>query len=382
MLKMNSNKKNDFKFKKFFMIVILLGLFFYTYEKTAYALGFPVFNLNNLTTIQTQINAVSEAASGAVSAVGDVARAIPGWAPGAAGGPLWNTGIAVGQGLQSLESLNADFEKMQEMYQNIMVNYNKLGHLVNAVQDAVGSVNNLNNQIKTAFNEIPGELSQSDIQLTSNPSNLINSNINNLNSEFTSLVNTSNDTGSNAFQGINNIISGESSNTADLAATSQNFTNSMVFDSNGNNGAATSPDINCPAYNEGYYYNNNGNTSLCTNFVNGFVNDASASDLYNVGVSTARAHKAELEGDEFENEITSGALGSSSNYYAYQSSVLTLTAEENAASLKNMGYIESQLKQLELTKSANDIKKEHVGATLLPQTSSEPNIAFYNKTTL
>lgn len=360
------NNRKDY-FKQFLMIIAILGLFFYTYAKTAYALGLP---LPNISLITNQIESVATAASGAMSAVGGVAESAQ-----SAGLPVATPGIGLGQALQSFESLTADVSKMQEMYQNIVINYNKLGHLINSVQDAVSSVNNLNNQIKSAFNEIPNGLTQNDIQQTSNPSNLINSNINNLNSDFTSLVNSSNNAGGNSFQGISNIISGESSNTATLAATSQSFANSMVFDSNGNNGVVASPNINCPSYNEG-------NASLCTNSVDGFVNDVSASDLYNVGVSTARAHKAELEGDEFENEIINGTLGSSSNYYAYQSSLLTLMAEENAAGLKNMGYIESQLKQIELTKSANDIKKEHISATLLPDANSEPDLNFYNQTTL
>ncbi|MHB8281998.1 MAG: hypothetical protein ACYDDE_04225 [bacterium] len=392
----NDNHKihKNFKlnFKKIFLTASIVSFSLYTYVQTAYALGLPLPNINLIT---SQIQSVASAASGVMATVGNAASSAQ-----SAGLPVATPGIGIGQALQSFESLTADESKMQEMEQNIIINYDKLTHITDSVQNAINNLNTLNSQIQTAFSEIPQGLTQNDVSVNTAPSNSITGNINSENNAFNSLQNTS--YGSN----IQNIVSGESPNKEDLSGNAQSFTNSMILNSNGITAPAPVDSINynCqPALTDnsgsgangssaasGGIENINGNnvgnitsdTQNCMDYVNGFESDVAASNLYNAGISSARAHKAELEGDEFENEISGGKLGSSSNYYAYQSSILTLMAEENAADLKNMGYIESQLKQLELSKSAAEIKKEHIGASLLEQNSQNPDLNFYNQTTL
>ncbi|MHB1680433.1 MAG: hypothetical protein ACYCTB_08020 [bacterium] len=372
----NDNHKisKNFKlnFKKIFLTALIVSFSLYTYVQTAYALGLPLPNINLIT---SQIQSVASAASGVMAAVGNVASSAQ-----SAGLPVATPGIGIGQALQSFESLTADESKMQEIEQNIIINYDKLTHITDSVQNAINNLNTLNSQIQTAFNEIPQGLTQNDVSVNTAPANSITGNINSENNAFNSLQNTS-------YGNIQNIVSGESPNKEDLSGNAQIFANSMILNSNGITAPAPANSIN---YNCQPDLTNNGgsssaanpNTQNCMDYVNGFESDVAASNLYNAGISSARAHKAELEGDEFENEISAGKLGSSSNYYAYQSSILTLMAEENAADLKNMGYIESQLKQLELSKSAAEIKKEHIGASLLEQNNQNPNLNFYNQTTL
>ncbi len=392
----NDNHKiyKNFKlnFKKIFLTASIVSFSLYTYVQTVYALGLPLPDINLIT---SQIQSVASAASGVMATVGNAASSAQ-----SAGLPVATPGIGIGQALQSFESLTADESKMQEMEQNIIINYDKLTHITNSVQNAINNLNSLNSQIKTAFSEIPQGLTQNDVSVNTVPADSIAGNINSENNAFNSLQNTS--YGSN----IQNIVSGKSPNKEELSANAQSFANSMILNSNGITAPASVNSIN---YNcQPDLTNNNGggsngisaassgieningnnagntvpNTQNCMDYVNGFESDVAASNLYNAGISSSRAHKAELEGDEFENEIAGGKLGSSSNYYTYQSSILTLMAEENAADLKNMGYIESQLKQLELSKSAAEIKKEHIGASLLEQNSRNPDLNFYNQTTL
>ncbi|MHB8232595.1 MAG: hypothetical protein ACYDDB_06815 [bacterium] len=335
--------------------------------------------LPDISAISGQIQSVETAAGGAFSALQGLAGTL-GYAPGASGGPLFNPGPGLSEAMATVDKLTADVSKMQEDYQNIVIDYDKLNHLVNSVENAVNSVNNLNNQINSAFEQIPQDLTASDVQISS-PQSLL-SGINAESMEFQNL---------NAVNGIFNpqsFVSGYSSsegsglNKTALENGSSQFTEGAIFNSNGNTGA---PDgqINCSSSDNGYYFLNSGNpVGGCTDLVNGFEADVASSSLYNAGVSAARAHKAELEGNEFMQEISGNTLKNSTNYYAYQSSILTLMAEENAASLKNLGYMESQLKQLELAKSAEEIKKEHTGAVILPQTNSEPDMNFYNDTTM
>ena len=370
----NNKIHKNFKlnFKRIFLTVLAVSFSLYTYIQTAYALGLPLPDINLIT---SQIQSVASAASGAMATVGNAASSAQ-----SAGLPVATPGIGIGQALQSFESLTADESKMQEIEQNIIINYDELTHLTDSVQNAINNLNSLNSQIKTAFNEIPQGLTNNDVSVNTAPANLIAGNINSENNAFNSLQNTS-------YGNIQNIVSGESLNKEDLSGNAQSFTNSMILNSNGITAPAPVNSIN---YNCQPDLTNNGggssaanpSTQNCMDYVSGFESDVAASNLYNAGISSARAHKAELEGDEFENEISGGKLGSSSNYYAYQSSILTLMAEENAADLKNMGYIESQLKQLELSKSAAEIKKEHIGASLLEQNSQNPDLNFYNKTTL
>ncbi len=350
-------------------------------------------SLPDISNILNEIQTVSTAASGAMTAVGAVASSAQ-----AAGLPVATPGIGIGQGLQSFEALTADISKMEEIYQGIEINYAKLLHLVNAVNNAFGNINNLNNTLNNVFagkilsnqdytggqgvNGITANgLTQSDLQGVSNINALINSlssEINEIKSQFGPLLQDGNGNGS--FSGIENIISGIAQDKDNLWGDSNNFVDSMVFDPAGNNGInafGKGPNDNC-LYNGGEFVQG------CTDYVSSFINNMSAMNLDNAGISEARAHKAEFEGDEFENQIA-GISGKSSNYYTYQSSVLSVIAEENAANLKNMGYIESQLKQLEMTDSANEIRKEHVGSSLLPPNDRNPQdngIAFYSQTTL
>ncbi len=368
----NKNQNDAFYFKVLVSFITVMAL----YLGVAYGMGLP---LPDIGAISGQIQSVGSAADGVFSALQGLAGTL-GYAPGASGGPLFNPGPGLSEAMATADKLTADVSKMQEEYQNIIINYDKLGHLVNSVENAVNSVNNLNNQINNAFNQIPQELTKSDIQVSS-PQDLI-SNINSENMEFQNLNSADNSYNPQGFISGTSGASGEILNKSELENESQTFGNGMIFNANGNTGNIN-PSINCASYNNGYYLDSNGNyTAGCTDLVNGFVDDVASSNLYSAGVSAARAHKAELEGDEFMQEITSGTLKNSTNYYSYQSSILTLMAEENAANLKNLGYIESQLKQMELSKSASEIKKEHNGAIILPQNNNDPGMNFYNKTTL
>jgi len=372
----NGNFKN-FKLnsKKIILSVSAIILSGYICVQTAYALGLP---LPDMSLITSQINSVASAASGVMTTVGNAASSAQ-----SAGMPVATPGIGIGQALQSFESLTAAESEMQEAEQNIIINYDKLTHIADSVSNTINNLNSLNSQIQSAFNRIPQGLTSNDVSVNTEPADTIGDNINSENNAFSSLQNTS-------YGSIRQIISGESQSKEDLSGSAQNLTNSLILNSNGITASVPVDSIN---YNCRQDLTDGGGADggssaygaavrNCMDYVNGFESSVAASDIYNAGISSARAHKAELEGDEFENEIAGGALGGSSNYYTYQSSVLTLIAEENAANLKNMGYIESQLKQLELSKSASEIKKEHVGASLMEQNSNNPNLNFYNKTTL
>lgn len=371
----NGNFKN-FKLnsKKIVLSVSAIVLSGYICVQTAYALGLP---LPDMSLITSQINSVASAASGVMSTVGNAASSAQ-----SAGMPVATPGIGIGQALQSFESLTAAESEMQEAEQNIIINYDKLTHIADSVPNTINNLNTLNSRIKSAFSQIPQGLTSNDVSVNTEPAGSVEDNINSENNAFNSLQNTS-------YGSIRQIVSGESRSKASLSGSAQSLANSLILNSDGITSAVPVNSIN---YNCQPDLTDSGSTSggsndgaaaqNCMDYVNGFESNVAASDIYNAGISSARAHKAELEGDGFENEIAGDALGNSSNYYTYQSSVLTLIAEENAANLKNMGYIESQLKQLELSKSASEIKKEHIGASLMEQNSNEPNLNFYNDTTL
>jgi len=357
-----------------FLIIILTAGMYYTCA--SYGLAVP---LPDIGAVSGQIQSVETAAGGAFSALQGLAGTL-GYAPGASGGPLFNPGPGLSEAMATVDKLTADVSKMQEEYQNIVINYDKLNHLVNSVENAVNSVNNLNNRINSAFEQIPQDLTASDVQ-TSSPLSLL-SNIGSESMEFQNLNAVSELFNPQSFVSGYSSSEGGSLNKAALENGSSRFTEGAIFNSNGNAGIANMR-INCSSSDNGYYFGGGGNpVGGCTDLVNGFEADAASSSLYNAGISAARAHKAELEGDGFMREISDNTLKNSTNYYAYQSSILTLMAEENAASLKNLGYMESQLKQLELAKSAEEIKKEHTGAVILPQTNSEPDMNFYSNTTM
>jgi hypothetical protein len=346
----------------------------------AYGLAVP---LPDIGAISGQIQSVETAANGAFSALQGLAGTL-GYAPGASGGPLFNPGPGLSEAMATVDKLTADVSNMQEEYQNIVINYDKLTHLVNSAENAANSVNSLNEQINSAFNLIPQDLTASDIQGGSIGSiaGSVNSNIGSESAEFQNISSAS-----PAFNPQTFISGYSSSDGGGLSKTvlengSGTFTEGAIFNSAGNTGNA-SASFNCSSLGEGYYFDDSGNpVGGCTDLVNGLEADAASSGLYNAGVSAARAHKAEIEGDEFMQEISGNALKNSTNYYAYQSSVLTLIAEENAASLKNLGYMESQLKQIELAKSAEEIKHEHDGALIMPQTGINPGLNFYSETTM
>ncbi|RZD16130.1 MAG: hypothetical protein EVJ46_08050 [Candidatus Acididesulfobacter guangdongensis] len=372
----NGNFKN-FKLnsKKIILSASAIILSGYICVQTAYALGLPLPDMNLIT---SQINSVASAASGVMTTVGNAASSAQ-----SAGMPVATPGIGIGQALQSFESLTAAESEMQEAEQNIIINYDKLTHITDSVQNTINNLNSLNSQIKSAFSRIPQGLTSNDVSVNTEPAASIEDNINSENSAFNSLQNTS-------YGGIQQIVSGESQSKEDLAGKAQSLANSLILNSNGITAAVPvnsinyncQPDLTDSGSTSGSSNDGAAEAQNCMDYVNGFESNVAASDIYNAGISSARAHKAELEGSAFENEIAGGALGNSSNYYTYQSSVLTLIAEENAADLKNMGYIESQLKQLELSKSASEIKKEHIGASLMEQNSNNPNLNFYDNTTL
>ena len=377
---MNKRKNNTKKTKLFLSSAAAVFVVSAYMAGVSYGLALP---LPDISAISGQIQSVETAASGAFSALQGLAGTL-GYAPGASGGPLFNPGPGLSEAMATVDKLTADVSNMQEEYQNIVINFDKLEHLVNSVENAVVSVNNLNNQINSAFNHIPQDLTESDVNVNSAQSliSALNSGINIESSEYANLNAAGETFNPQAF------ISGSSSSAAGalnksaLENGSSIFSEEDIFNSGGNSGAATET-INCSSLEGGYYFDGNGNPiGGCTDNVGGLLGDTASSGLYNAGLSAARAHKAELEGSEFMNEISGNALKNSTNYYAYQSSILTIMAEESAANLKNLGYMESQLKQIEMAKSSEEIKKEHDGAVILPQTNSEPDMNFYGKTTI
>jgi hypothetical protein len=335
--------------------------------------------LPDISAISGQIQSVETAASGAFSALQGLAGTL-GYAPGASGGPLFNPGPGLSEAMATVDKLTADVSNMQEEYQNIIINYDKLSHLVNSVTNAVNAINTLNGSINSAFGQIPQDLTASDVQVNSLQGVLAN--IDAESAEFQNLSSAGEPFDSGIFVSGYSSTEGSGLNKTALENGSAQFTEGAIFNSAGNTGAADER-INCSSLEGGYYFDGGGNpVGGCTDAVNGFMSDAASSGLYNAGISAARAHKAEIEGNEFMGEISGGALKNSTNYYAYQSSILTLIAEENAANLKNLGYMESQLKQIELAKSAEEIERGHTGAVILPQTNAEPGMDFYGKTTM
>ncbi len=350
----------------------------------SYGLTLPI---PDITAISGQIQSVETAANGAFSALQGLAGTL-GYAPGASGGPLFNPGPGLSEAMATVDKLTADVSNMQEEYQNIIINFDKISHLVNSVEDAVGSIDNLNNQINSAFNEIPQDLTKSDVQTGSlqNMISGINSAINYESSEYGNIASEASNEDSynpSAFiSGSSDYGQAGSLNKSNLENGSVLFSEGIIFNSEGNSGNP-SENINCSSLDAGYTFDSSGNpVGGCTDLADGFLDDTASAGLYNAGLSAARAHKAELEGSEFMNEISQNALKNSSNYYAYQSSILTTIAEEDAASLKNLGYMESQLKQIEIDKSAEEMKKEHNGSVILPQTNPMPDLNYYNKTTM
>ncbi len=356
----------------FTIVVYSLGI--------SYGLALP---LPDIGVISGQIQSVETAASGAFSALQGLAGTL-GYAPGASGGPLFNPGPGLAAAMSTVDKLTADVSNMQEEYQNIVINYDKLNHLVDSVANTVSGINNLNNQINSAFNQIPQDLTAGDVQVDSVQSLVsgINSNINLESSEYQNLNSAGEPFNPQIFVSGYSSSEGNNLNKTALENGSAQFTEGVIFNSAGNAGTANEQ-INCSSLDGGYYLSGGGNpVGGCIDPVNGFIADTASSGLYNAGISAARAHKAEIESSEFMQEISGDALKNSTNYYAYQSSILTLIAEENAANLKNLGYMESQLKQIELAKSAEEIKHEHTGAAILPQTNFEPDMNFYGKTTM
>ncbi|MGC8554923.1 MAG: hypothetical protein ACP5NA_05490 [Candidatus Acidulodesulfobacterium sp.] len=365
------------------VIVSVIVIFTYL-SGVAYGMPLPI---PDITAISGQISSVETAANGAFSALQGLAGTL-GYAPGASGGPLFNPGPGLSEAMATVDKLTADVSNMQEEYQNIVINFDKISHLVNSVEDAVGSINNLNNRINTAFNQIPQDLTASDVQTGSlqNVVSSINSGINYESSEYGNIDSSASE--ENAYNPAVFASGGSASgqagslNKSNLENGSALFSRETIFNSGGNSGDP-SENINCSSLDAGYTFDSRGNpVGGCTDLAGGFLDDTASAGLYNAGLSAARAHKAELEGSEFMDEISQDALKNSSNYYAYQSSILTAIAEENAASLKNLGYMESQLKQIEIDKSAEEIKKEHNGSVILPQTNSTPGLNYYTKTTM
>ncbi|MHB1703125.1 MAG: hypothetical protein ACYCS0_02740 [bacterium] len=368
------------------LIASVIAIFTVSTYLTGVSYGLPL-PIPDITAISGQIQSVETAANGAFSALQGLAGTL-GYAPGAGGGPLFNPGPGLSEAMATVDKLTADVSNMQEEYQNILINFDKISHLANSVEDAVGNINNLNNQINSAFNQIPQDLTASDVQTGSlqNAASGINSDINYESSEYVNIASAVSD--ENAYN-PSVFVSGGSAggqsgslNKSDLENGSALFSQGAIFNSAENSGDP-SENINCSSLDVGYTFDSSGNpVGGCTDLAGGFISDTASSGLYNAGLSAARAHKAELEGSEFMNEISGEALKNSSNYYAYQSSILTIMAEENASSLKNLGYMESQLKQIELDKSAEEIKKEHIGSVIMPQTNPTPGLNYYTKTTM
>ncbi len=375
-------KKTDKKKSFIASAVVIFAVSAYL-TGVSYGITIP---LPDIYAISGQIESVSTAANSAFSALQGLAGTL-GYAPGASGGPLFNPGPGLSEAMATVDKLTADVAGMQEEYQNIVINFDKISHLMNSVQDAANGINSLNNQINSAFNQIPQDLTESDVDINSLQTALsdINSGINYESSEYGNLTKTT--SGENVynpevFESGSSASSASALNKSNLEDGSALFSREAIFNSGGNSGDANETD-NCSSLDAGYSFDPSGNPiGGCTDFVGGFLDDTASSGLYNAGLSAARAHKAELEGSEFMDEISGNSLKKSSNYYAYQSSVLTIMAEENAASLKNLGYMESQLKQIELDKSAEEIKNEHTGSVILPQINSTPGLNFYTKTTM
>lgn len=371
-MKLNKNRKKKI-FLPLLVIIFVAGI---CYAGVSRGMSIPIPDIG---AISEQIQSVETAAGSAFSALQGLAGTI-GYAPGASGGPFFNPGPGLSEALATVDKLTADISKMQESYQNIVINYDKLGHLVNSVKNAVNGIDNLNERINEAFKQIPQDLTASDISISS-PQNIISA-VNSENMEFRNLDGIADFVNPRIFTSGYSASKGNRLNKIALENDSKLFTEGAIFNADGNSGAA-SPKINCPSYDNGYLLDSKGNlVGGCTDLADGFESDTASLGLYSAGISAARAHKAELEGNEFMREITGNKLKNSTNYYTYQSSVLTLIAEENAASLKNLGYIESQLKQMEISKSASEIKKEHVGAAILPQTNTEPGLNLYDRTTI
>lgn len=355
----------------------LAGLFF---AGISYAGVIPI---PNITAIYGQIQSVETSAGGAFSALQGLAGTL-GYAPGASGGPLFNPGPGLSEAMATVDKLTADVSKMEEEYQGIVINYDKLVHVVNSVENAVNSINNLNSSINNAFNAIPQDITSGDANVNYAIPQATILSAETEGSEFNNFAGVSAATGFDPRLFMSGYSASVSNNLTKnfMEEGSQAFADSLIYNSSGNAGTAA-PKINCRYYDNGYYLDSSGNIKGgCTDFTGGLVSDSAASGLYNAGVSAARAHKAEIEGGEFMNEIAGGALKADTNYYAYQGSVLTVIAEEDAASLKNMGYIESQLKQLEIDKSAGEISREHSGAVIAPVESNLPDISFYRRTTM
>jgi hypothetical protein len=368
------------------VIASIILIFTVSAYLTGVSYGLPL-PIPDITAISGQIQSVETAASGAFSALQGLAGTL-GYAPGASGGPLFNPGPGLSEAMATVDKLTADVSSMQEEYQNIVINFDKISHLVNSVEDAESSINNLNNQINSAFNQIPQDLTSSDVQAGSlqNVVSDVNSDINYESSEYGNIVSATPE--ENTYNPAVFVSGGSvygqpgSLNKTNLENGSISFSQGAMFNSAGNSGYP-SETINCSSLNAGYTFDSSGNpVGGCTDLAGGFLDDTASAGLYNAGLSAARAHKAELEGSEFIDEISQNALKNSSNYYAYQSSILTTIAEENAASLKNLGYMESQLKQIELDKSAEEIKKEHDGSVILPQANPTPGLNYYTKTTM
>ena len=369
----------NYKIKSFAM-VISAAVFLYAGAVYGFGITLP---LPDIGAISGQVESVETAANGAFSALQGLAGTL-GYAPGASGGPLFNPGPGLSEAMATADKLTADVSNMQEEYQNILINFDKLSHIVNSVENAVGGINNLNEQINSAFDKIPQDLTAGDVRANSVAGIVsgINTNINLESSEFRNIGSAGNNFNPEIFVSGSSSPDGSALNKSLLENGSVQFADGEIFNSDGNSGIPNAQ-FDCSSLGGGYYFGPGGNpVGACLGQVSGLTADAAASGLYNAGVSAARAHKAELEGDGFIGEISGGELKDSSNYYAYQSSVLTLIAEENAASLKNMGYMESQLKQLELDKSADEISREHTGPVILPQTNAEPDMNFYSNTTL
>ena len=367
------------------LIASVIAIFTVSAYLTGVSYGLPL-PIPDISAISGQIQSVETAANGAFSALQGLAGTL-GYAPGASGGPLFNPGPGLSEAMATVDKLTADVSNMQEEYQNILINFDKINHLVNSVGDAVDSINNLNSQINSAFNQIPQDLTGSDTE-TNSLQNLvsgINSNINYESSEYGNLsavVSGENAYNPEVFASGGSADPESSLNKSNLENGSALFSRETIFNSGGNSGNANET-LNCSSLDYGYSFDDNGNpVGGCTDLAGGLLIDTASSGLYNAGLSAARAHKTELEGSEFMNEISGEALKNSSNYYAYQSSILTIMAEENASTLKNLGYMESQLKQIELDKSAEEIKKEHTGSVIMPQTNPTPGLNYYTKTTM
>ena len=139
------------KAKQFKAFVIIIFTSAVLYAGAAYGIGLP---LPDIGAISGQIESVETAANGAFSALQGLAGTL-GYAPGASGGPLFNPGPGLSEAMATVDKLTADASNMQEEYQNIVINFDKLSHIVNSVENAVSGINNLNEQINSAFNQIP-----------------------------------------------------------------------------------------------------------------------------------------------------------------------------------------------------------------------------------